>query len=225
FDLRDDRRRVLADLRDGIARPPRILRLAPKVRHRAGRERGAFDGVTDGDRGADLVVVFRVVRPAELMHHRPDEQGRVRDATADDDVRTLRQTARDVVATHVRVRRDDVLADAVDVFFARVQVRKLDPERTHLVEVGKYVVAGHDRDLQLAEAKALGDFDHLPRRGGRIGAAGVGNDLESLLARQSGRDRKSTRLNSSHRTISYAVFCLKKKKKYRSVEILMHETF
>src|SRR5438094_3325510 len=26
------------------------------------------------------------------------------------------------------------------------------------------------------------------------------------------RDRKSTRLNSSHRTISYAVFCLKKKK-------------
>src|SRR6266705_4928146 len=27
-------------------------------------------------------------------------------------------------------------------------------------------------------------------------------------------DRKSTRLNSSHRTISYAVFCLKKKKQY-----------
>src|SRR5437773_7484353 len=32
----------------------------------------------------------------------------------------------------------------------------------------------------------------------------------SLLARA---DRKSTRLNSSHITISYAVFCLKKKKK------------
>src|SRR3712207_7015803 len=31
------------------------------------------------------------------------------------------------------------------------------------------------------------------------------------------RDRKSTRLNSSHANISYAVFCLKKKKKiYRS---------
>src|SRR5437867_6797881 len=30
------------------------------------------------------------------------------------------------------------------------------------------------------------------------------------------RDRKSTRLNSSHRTISYAVFCLKKKKKKQS---------
>src|SRR5439155_26997854 len=30
----------------------------------------------------------------------------------------------------------------------------------------------------------------------------------------SSRDRKSTRLNSSHVAISYAVFCLKKKKKY-----------
>src|SRR5207248_10263866 len=33
-----------------------------------------------------------------------------------------------------------------------------------------------------------------------------------LVVVQRGRDRKSTRLNSSHRTISYAVFCLKKKK-------------
>src|SRR5256885_9522438 len=31
--------------------------------------------------------------------------------------------------------------------------------------------------------------------------------------RYRGRDRKSTRLNSSHLVISYAVFCLKKKKK------------
>src|SRR5258708_11786223 len=30
------------------------------------------------------------------------------------------------------------------------------------------------------------------------------------------RDRKSTRLNSSHQIISYAVFCLKKKKKSRN---------
>src|SRR2546430_10194154 len=32
------------------------------------------------------------------------------------------------------------------------------------------------------------------------------------LGRRQGRDRKSTRLNSSHSQISYAVFCLKKKK-------------
>src|SRR5689334_24284005 len=32
------------------------------------------------------------------------------------------------------------------------------------------------------------------------------------------RDRKSTRLNSSHSSISYAVFCLKKKKKQKKKE-------
>src|SRR5438132_3145684 len=35
-------------------------------------------------------------------------------------------------------------------------------------------------------------------------------DIIVMVAR---RDRKSTRLNSSHTVISYAVFCLKKKKK------------
>src|SRR2546426_1291753 len=34
------------------------------------------------------------------------------------------------------------------------------------------------------------------------------------------RDRKSTRLNSSHLVISYAVFCLKKKKKQKSSRLL-----
>src|SRR6476620_12401691 len=33
-------------------------------------------------------------------------------------------------------------------------------------------------------------------------------------------DRKSTRLNSSHANISYAVFCLKKKKNQKSTDIL-----
>src|SRR3712207_7499693 len=36
-------------------------------------------------------------------------------------------------------------------------------------------------------------------------------EAQKLLAREQ-RDRKSTRLNSSHANISYAVFCLKKKK-------------
>src|SRR6266496_4658103 len=54
---------------------------------------------------------------------------------------------------------------------------------------------------------------------GRRGAhqASGENCLASGQARRGGgcrsRDRKSTRLNSSHVEISYAVFCLKKKKK------------
>src|SRR3712207_8183306 len=44
------------------------------------------------------------------------------------------------------------------------------------------------------------------------------NSLEASSGRRftaSARDRKSTRLNSSHANISYAVFCLKKKKHTR----------
>src|SRR5258708_25522937 len=43
--------------------------------------------------------------------------------------------------------------------------------------------------------------DKLDTEGKRV----LGNDVK--------RDRKSTRLNSSHQIISYAVFCLKKKNK------------
>src|SRR5438876_3575124 len=53
----------------------------------------------------------------------------------------------------------------------------------------------------------------------RVAAAGVNraDALQRLRPRAPEcRDRKSTRLNSSHPSISYAVFCLKKKnKKYR----------
>src|SRR3989449_3879278 len=44
-----------------------------------------------------------------------------------------------------------------------------------------------------------------------------------LLGQRSAGDRKSTRLNSSHGYISYAVFCLKKKKKYYFIFIALKE--
>src|SRR3712207_7075008 len=53
----------------------------------------------------------------------------------------------------------------------------------------------------------------------------LGGELGELLAAGHVLDRKSTRLNSSHANISYAVFCLKKKKKNKStkcVTITMH---
>src|SRR3712207_7750872 len=62
----------------------------------------------------------------------------------------------------------------------------------------------------------------LPERPGRQGARPNGEERfagtvcglpRRLLRAGARRDRKSTRLNSSHANISYAVFCLKKKQK------------
>src|SRR2546430_5373575 len=52
----------------------------------------------------------------------------------------------------------------------------------------------------------------VAKAGFELGIAGIAG-LEDLDRDRSAVDRKSTRLNSSHSQISYAVFCLKKKKK------------
>src|SRR5438477_4532038 len=49
-------------------------------------------------------------------------------------------------------------------------------------------------------------------------------DRESRMPAGTGRDRKSTRLNSSHMSISYAVFCLKKKKKKKKKKQIKKNT-
>src|SRR5437764_6856399 len=59
--------------------------------------------------------------------------------------------------------------------------------------------------------------------GGKTGTASLSINAGPLdhlaLAPASATDRKSTRLNSSHRCISYAVFCLKKKKHNRRARL------
>src|SRR5688572_31349883 len=62
---------------------------------------------------------------------------------------------------------------------------------------------------------SLGQCNVPPFPGGLVCAeiaAGDGHTAAILS-----EDRKSTRLNSSHSQISYAVFCLKKKKKYINI--------
>src|SRR5947209_9770072 len=70
------------------------------------------------------------------------------------------------------------------------------------------------RSMPLVESALLRRVLRLRRRWrGGCGADGVRADHHHPLG-----DRKSTRLNSSHANISYAVFCLKKKKKVKSTE-------
>src|SRR5690606_40323940 len=58
---------------------------------------------------------------------------------------------------------------------------------------------------------SAGSAGFLPGSGGIGGRPGAGRATVRAGGRGGGRDRKSTRLNSSHVKISYAVFCLKKK--------------
>src|SRR3712207_7232958 len=72
---------------------------------------------------------------------------------------------------------------------------------------------GGARAARLRPAGARGA--RAPGTAAQRGAAGV-DGLQggrAVLRRWPREDRKSTRLNSSHANISYAVFCLKKKKK------------
>src|SRR5258708_28088307 len=62
----------------------------------------------------------------------------------------------------------------------------------------------------------LGEEARLALEFGALRAAG-GDD-------QGGGDRKSTRLNSSHQIISYAVFCLKKKNKKDTIPQIQNPT-
>src|SRR5256885_12642956 len=73
---------------------------------------------------------------------------------------------------------------------------------TAVPNIGKLNCVGDDRSISRHE---------------QLGAGELTTDVEhravASLASKSRSDRKSTRLNSSHLVISYAVFCLKKKKR------------
>src|SRR3712207_7555540 len=71
-----------------------------------------------------------------------------------------------------------------------------------------------------------GGLSSDPESEGRV-SLGLGGSFEpgklfSITATVDDPDRKSTRLNSSHANISYAVFCLKKKKTNLSNKAPLH---
>src|SRR5690625_5886278 len=79
----------------------------------------------------------------------------------------------------------------------------------------------HDALPICAMDMALKDASLEPEEISYINAHGTSTDMNDRLETKAikevfgDQDRKSTRLNSSHVAISYAVFCLKKKKKIK----------
>src|SRR5260221_7567855 len=74
------------------------------------------------------------------------------------------------------------------------------------LENGLTIIVREDHSAPVVSAQAWCMAGSIHE--GRWLGAGMSHVLEHMLL-----DRKSTRLNSSHTVISYAVFCLKKKKK------------
>src|SRR2546430_4474639 len=81
-------------------------------------------------------------------------------------------------------------------------------------------VAHHsERQSELRNRTAMGNSGRYPGAWGLRWGRGNGLRCVAALEWPVVQDRKSTRLNSSHSQISYAVFCLKKKNK-RCVEFM-----
>src|SRR5688572_32772150 len=94
----------------------------------------------------------------------------------------------------------------VSVFSAIVQAQTAiapkPPFTAKDLELGKQLIAKSHELFTSPQRPKIRQAPHEPF-----------NFLGNLYFVGIGKDRKSTRLNSSHSQISYAVFCLKKKKK------------
>src|SRR5437867_10205937 len=108
----------------------------------------------------------------------------------------------------LRVRRDGREADQGRGSDAQV------PEVRTRSHAGGSHAGGVGRDLT---ATVVGGGLAGSEAAWALAERGVAVTLYEMRPALGERDRKSTRLNSSHRTISYAVFCLKKKKQRRDV--------
>src|SRR2546430_5886125 len=69
--------------------------------------------------------------------------------------------------------------------------------------------------------RAIGKHDAIAQKIGAMAANTFAMEaVAELCGAMADRDRKSTRLNSSHSQISYAVFCLKKKKNKPHIRLM-----
>src|SRR3712207_8156526 len=87
------------------------------------------------------------------------------------------------------------------------------PPRSTLFPYTTLFRSGPDNDTASYASRTTGvvvDLDNVADDGQAGEADNVQDDVENVIGGAGNEDRKSTRLNSSHANISYAVFCLKK---------------
>src|SRR2546422_11660 len=144
---------------------------------------------------------------ADLTRCREPDGGRRYEAQSDADGEAGRVAAGNVVERAGDPRAGGAAGDRRQHHAAEnaAEVLALEDFRDYRAEDGGEAVA----------ERALGEHHQVDQRQRRMI---LQNDQRRIAGGESeradGPDRKSTRLNSSHGYISYAVFCLKKKKKY-----------
>src|SRR5256885_3495327 len=88
----------------------------------------------------------------------------------------------------------------------------LFPYTTLFRSAQDWIIRGHDAAPKRSKAKNGKEFDNWHGFGELADGFNMLDPIKSTIVTPGLEDRKSTRLNSSHLVISYAVFCLKKKK-------------
>src|SRR5699024_12620948 len=82
---------------------------------------------------------------------------------------------------------------------------------SHRSSAGHCALGGVREPSGVARAQSIEHRQIRPLVGVGLQSPGIEEDSQTVLPSAALEDRKSTRLNSSHVSISYAVFCLKKK--------------
>src|SRR5690348_1960152 len=107
-------------------------------------------------------------------------------------------------------------AEVVPLVFRHAQARSVfriaapsEAGKKQSVEQSALVIQGADVERLVEQAQPLALVDEGVVN--RLAAVGINETVTELERSLVVVDRKSTRLNSSHPSISYAVFCLKKK--------------
>src|SRR3712207_7426638 len=89
----------------------------------------------------------------------------------------------------------------------------LFPYTTLFRSLGTEAAGYYDTSPLARTLSELLDFDRINGRETRLTVGAANVRTSEMRYFDNREDRKSTRLNSSHANISYAVFCLKKKKR------------
>src|SRR5687768_1035379 len=124
-----------------------------------------------------------------------------------------------ITASAVKALREKTGAGMMECKAALTEAGGDEAQAVEILRKKGIATAGKKAGRVTAEG-AVGSYIHM---GGKVGVlvevncesdfVARGEEFQQLVKDVAMQDRKSTRLNSSHGYISYAVFCLKKKKK------------